>query len=148
MKKTNKEKILNIDDFVPGLKEVVKEAPIEIYPQLFNVVGVEHGGSKILLYTKAHYTKEEAIEAFKIKATLKTGVPAELWVIKVVTSISAQDLENEFIEIRDQVQKEKKRTKNNLMKQIIDTKDLNLLQRNYARFTNYEIEYMHNELIK
>ena len=124
MKKNNKDKILKIDDFVPGLAEVAKDAPVEIYPQLFNVVGVEHSGSKILLYTKAHYTKEEAIEAFKTKATLKTGVPGHLWVIKVVTSISAQDLEKEFSDIRDQVVAEKKRDKNLLMKEIIDTKDL------------------------
>lgn len=148
MKKNNNEKGIDSTDFVPGLAEVAKDAPVQIYPQLFNVVGVEHGGTKILLYTQAHYTKEEAIEAFKTKATLKTGVPGHLWVIKVVTSISAQDLEKEFSDIRDQVVAEKKRDKNILMKEIIDTKDLNLLQRHYERFSNHEIEYMHNQLIK
>lgn len=132
---------------IPILKEVAKEAPVEIYPQLFNVVGIEHGGQKILLYTKAHYTKEEAIEQFKIKATLKTGVPAEKWVIKVITSISAEDLEQEFIEIRDQVKSEKKRAKNKLMQEIVKDKDVEKLQRNIKRFTNNEVQYMHESII-
>ena len=133
---------------VPQLKELAKEAPVEIYPMLFNVVGIEDGSRKILLYTRAHYTKEEAIEAFRIKATASTGIPGSLWSIKVCSSISAEDLEKEFTIMRDQVQEEKKTKKNVLMKQILESKDLNLLHRHYGRFTNPEIEYMHEELLK
>lgn len=137
----------NEEKIMANIKALAKEAPVEIYPQLFNVVGIEHGGQKILLYTKAHYTKEEAIEQFKIKATIKTGVPADKWVIKVITSISAGDLEQEFIDIRDQAKSEKKRAKNKLMQEIIQDKDVEKLQRNFKRFTDYEVRYMHDAII-
>lgn len=143
----NKQDKSNEEKIMANIKAVAKEAPIEIYPQLFNVVGIEHGGQKILLYTKAHYTKEEAIEQFKIKATIKTGVPADKWVIKVITSISASDLEREFIEIRDKAESEKKRDKNKLMQEIIQDKDAEKLQRNFKRFTEYEVQYMHDAII-
>lgn len=132
---------------VPELQGTAKKAGVEIYPQLFNVVGVQHGTAKIILYTRAHFTKEEAIEAFKIKAALQTGIPGELWVIKVVSSISALDLEREFLDIQNQTAAEKRKTKNALMKQILDSKDINLLHRHYGRFNNNEIEFMHERLI-
>lgn len=133
---------------IPGLKTLAQEAPLEVYPQLFNVIGVSKTGSKIMLYTKAHYSAKEAIEAFRINVPIKTGIPGHLWEIKITTSISAEDLEKEFTEIRDQVQLEKKQSKNRLMKQILDEKNIDLLQRHYDRFTNNEIVYMHEELTK
>ena len=143
-----KNKDINNEVPIPKLQDLAKDAPVEIYPQLFNIVGIEHGSQKILLYTRAHYTKEEATEAFLIKAVGKTGIPADKWIIKVITSISAQDLEQEFIDIKEQVHAEKKRTKNALMKQILDDKDINLLHRHYDRFSNNEIAYMHEALTK
>jgi len=132
---------------IPEVKEIAKATPVEVYPHLFNVVGVEHGSQKIILYTRAHFTKEEAIEQFRLKATAKTGIPGHLWVIKVVTSISATDIEKEFIDIHDQVQTEKKKDKNLLMKEIIEGKDTNLLHRHYDRFNNSEIQYMHDKIL-
>lgn len=131
---------------IPELQELAKATPVEVYPQLFNVVGIEHGTQKILLYTRAHFTKEEATEAFKQKAALKTGIPGDRWVIKVITSISAVDIEKEFIDIKAQVDMEKSKAKNTLMKEILENKDLNLLHRHYSRFTNAEIEYLHSAL--
>lgn len=141
-----KEEEIKVDTFIPGLHEIAENTPVKIYPQLFNVVGVEHGSQKILLYTKTHFTKEEAIEQFRLKAALKTGIPGDRWVVKVVTSISATDLEKEFTEIHNKIQAEKTRDKNKLMKDIIDNKDINLLHRSYERFNNYEIQLLHDAL--
>ncbi len=137
----------NKDKPIPEIQGIAKNSSVEIYPQLFNIVGVQHGTQKIILYTRAHFTKEEAIEAFKQKVALKTGTPADLWLVKVISSISAADLEKEFIDIQDQVKAEKAKAKNALMRQIIGDKDVNLLHRHYNRFTNAEIQYMHEAIL-
>lgn len=130
------------------IADKAREAGIEVYPQVYNIVAVNDGGHQIMLYTEVHYTKEEAIAAFETKVAVQTGIPATQWRIKVVTMLTADLIEQKFTEHADKIKIEKKRNKNALMKEIIDNKDTNLLHRNYSRFSNVEILYMHDKIVE
>lgn len=121
-----------------------KNAGIEVYPQ--NYILVATYADRVTLYNEIHYTKEEAVAAFESKAMEITGIPADLWKIKVIACVSADILENKFKEYADKIAIEKKREKNELMREIVANKDLNLLHRNYARFTNEDILYLHERI--
>lgn len=126
------------------IAENAKKAGIEIYPNLYVMVATYN--DRVTLYNEVHYTKEEAVAAFQAGVLAITGVAPELWRIKVIACIAAELLENKFKEYADKIAREKKQEKNELMQEIIKTKDLNLLHRSYSRFTNAEILFLHERL--
>lgn len=130
-----------------NLIKIGKEAAKEIYPRLFVLVGIQKQTQKIVLYNKVHYTSEEAIQEFKITTALKTGTIAELWVIKIIASISIEDLEKDFAETRDKAVAISNKSKNDLMKKIIKEKNVDLLQQSYNKFTDQELVYIHEKII-
>ena len=127
------------------ITENAKKASTEMYPMLYCLVATTDTG-RVTLYNEIHYTKDEAINAFEKAVPEVTGLPANQWRIKMVAILSADILEEKFKQYADKVQLEKKRDKNELMKEILEKKDLDLLHRNYARFTKEEILYLHSKM--
>lgn len=131
---------------IPKLQEASEDGAIEIEPMLYVVCGVSDTGNHIINYVSVHYTKEDAEQGFRDKAALKTSVPGNLWKIKVINSFPAERLEKFFIDHAAVIQADKKRRKNAVMLDIIGNKDVNLLNRNLMRFSQEEIEYIHDKI--
>lgn len=138
----------------------LSKEPKHVEPKLYIII--LHCGTKEQTEVYQNYTvaydideaTKKIVGSMKIhdKAPYKRGLELGGWRLAHYRAISGADLEKMFAgvsraQLRTNIKSDNNK-KNDLMKKILDTKDINLLHASIPILKEHEAEYLHGELTK